>query len=179
MKMFMLVGVGVVVALVATVLAVLIVGALLPVGHVATRSARYSRSPEEIWVAITGFADASTWRSTVKSFERLEDQNGQAVWRENGSTGPLTYVVEELVPPSRLVTRIADPGLPFGGRWIYEVSPADGGASLTITEDGEIYNLIFRFMSRFVFGHTRTMDGYLRDLGRKFGEEVVPQPPDA
>ena len=31
-------------------------------------------------------------------------------------------------------------------------------------EDGEVYNVIFRFMSRFVLGHYATMDGYLRNL---------------
>ena len=41
-----------------------------------------------------------------------------------------------------------------------------------ITEDGQVYNPVFRFMSRFVFGHARTMDAYLRALGRAAGQEV-------
>ena len=53
---------------------------------------------------------------------------------------------------------------------------AGDGASLTITEDGHISNAFFRFMSRFVFGYTSTMEAYLIDLGNKFGEEVTPQP---
>jgi len=36
-------------------------------------------------------------------------------------------------------------------------------------------NVLFRFMSRFVFGHTATMDTYLQALGRKFNEEVTPR----
>ncbi len=39
--------------------------------------------------------------------------------------------------------------------------PAPQGSTLTITEDGEVYNPIFRFMSRFVFGHEATMAAYL------------------
>ena len=39
-----------------------------------------------------------------------------------------------------------------------------GGSDLTITEDGEVYNVIFRFMSRFVFGHHATMDAFLKNL---------------
>ena len=35
-----------------------------------------------------------------------------------------------------------------------------------ITENGEVYNPLFRFMSRFVFGHTATIDKYLEDLGQ-------------
>ena len=41
---------------------------------------------------------------------------------------------------------------------------AEGGSDLTITEDGEVHNVIFRFMSRFVFGHTATMDTFLNHL---------------
>ncbi len=31
------------------------------------------------------------------------------------------------------------------------------------------------FMSRFVFGYTATIETYLVDLGRKFGEETTPR----
>ncbi len=60
-----------------------------------------------------------------------------------------------------LVVRIADLDLPFGGTWTYEIAPVAGGSTLTITEDGEIYNPIFRVMSRFVFGYESTMAAYL------------------
>ena len=38
--------------------------------------------------------------------------------------------------------------------------------------DGEIYNPVFRFMSRFVLGQTRTMGAYLRALGKATGQDV-------
>jgi hypothetical protein len=59
------------------------------------------------------------------------------------------------------VSRIADPNLPFGGTWTFEITPAPGGARLRITEDGEIYNPLFRFMARFIFGYEGTINGYL------------------
>jgi hypothetical protein len=34
---------------------------------------------------------------------------------------------------------------------------------------------MFRFMSRYVFGHTATMDGVLTALAKHFGESAVPQ----
>jgi hypothetical protein len=76
-------------------------------------------------------------------------------------------VVEQSVPNQRLVTRIADKALPFGGSWTYELTPTQTGTSLRVTENGEVYNPVFRFMSRFVFGHQRTMDGYLADLEKR------------
>jgi len=77
----------------------------------------------------------------------------------------------ESIPPARLVTKIADK-LPYGGMWTYELAPDGPGTSLRITEDGEVYNPIFRFVSRFVMGHTATIDASLRDLGKKLGEDV-------
>ena len=69
--------------------------------------------------------------------------------------------------------RIADQGLPFGGTWTFDIAPAaDGGSELRVTEDGEVYNVIFRFMARFFFGYTSSIETYLRDLGAKFGQPV-------
>ncbi len=71
------------------------------------------------------------------------------------------------------MVRIADRKLPFGGTWSFDIAPAAGGESdLRVTEDGEVYNPIFRFMARFVFGYTASIEGYLRDLGTKFGQTV-------
>ena len=80
-------------------------------------------------------------------------------------------MVERTVPDRLLVGRIADANLPFGGSWTYELAPrAAGQTSLTITEDGEVYNPIFRFVSRFVMGHSATINQYLSDVGKRFPE---------
>ena len=55
-----------------------------------------------------------------------------------------------------MVTRIADPHLPFGGTWTYEIAPTETGSTLTITEKGEVYNPVFRFVSRYLQGYTAT-----------------------
>jgi hypothetical protein len=41
-----------------------------------------------------------------------------------------------------------------------------------ITEEGEVYNPVFRFISRFVIGQTRTIETYLRDLGTATGQQI-------
>lgn len=83
--------------------------------------------------------------------------------------------------PTRIAVRIAgrfpDGGLPFGGTWTFEIAPAaTGGSDLRVREDGEIYNVIFRFMARFFFGYTASIEGYLRDLGTKFHQSVAIEP---
>jgi hypothetical protein len=100
--------------------------------------------------------------------------DGRARWLEAGGDGEILFERVEAVPAERLVTRIADPGLPFGGTWTYELADAEladagQGTRLRITEDGEVYNPAFRFISRFVLGHGRTIERYLADLRRVAG----------
>ena len=82
-------------------------------------------------------------------------------------TGRITFAVDRTDAPRLLVVRIADPDLPFGGTWTYAVSASSSGSSLTITEDGAIYNPLFRVLSRFVFGYESTLATYLKDVGAK------------
>ena len=161
----------VVISLVALVLAVWVIGSLLPKGHTVARTLRLKQSPEAVWAAITDSQAMPAWRPNVVKVERLADQNGHAVWREtykDGQSLPLEMV--ELQPPKRLVARIADPTLPFGGAWTYEITPAEGGCTITITERGEVYNPVFRLVSRFM-NQAGRIETYLTDLARKFREE--------
>ena len=151
-------------------------GSLLPKGHRASRTATLRQPPGAVWEAITRFEEHPSWRTDIRRMERLPDQDGRPLWREVRRSGPLTYVVAESTPPSRLVTRIADPKLPFGGTWTYEITAAEAGCTITLTEDGEIHNPIFRLLARFVFGYHGTMETYLKALGKKFGEDVTPAP---
>ena len=163
--------IGAVSIVVALIAAVFLVGALLPEAHVASRSARLPAAPDRVWAAITAVDDFPRWRADVRAVEVLDAPAGARRWREHESADRrdrgITYDVVEAAAPRRLVTRIADPDLPFGGRWEYDLTPDDGGTRLTITERGEVYNPLFRFMSRFVFGHTATIDRYLAALERR------------
>ena len=47
---------------------------------------------------------------------------------------------------------------------VAELAADGGGTRLTITEDGEVYNPLFRFVSRFIMGHTSSIDRYLADV---------------
>ena len=164
-------AVGILVVLVVIVVGI---GYTLPVAHTARRSVTLRAAPPDVWAAITDVSAYPTWRGDVESVEVLAPVNGRRSWREKGTNGAITYAIESADPPTRLVTRIADTDLAFGGEWEYELTPDGAGTRLVITERGEVYNPIFRFVSRFVMGHTSTVDGYLRALGRKFGETITP-----
>src|SRR4051812_37752358 len=95
--LFALLAIVVAVAVVATL------GLLLPRDHVASRSLTLHRSPDEVWAVIS---DTALNRQLSESDVPVE--------------------IVESQPPARLVSRIADPALPFGGTWTYLVTGAPG-----------------------------------------------------
>jgi uncharacterized protein YndB with AHSA1/START domain len=155
---------GAAVALLIAALAV--VGFLLPVAHVASAEARFARSPGEVFATIADVKRYPEWRPDVSRVEMLSEAP-HTRWKESGGNGEITFEVEDATPPGRWQARIADRTLPFGGTWTYEMTPSGSGTLLRITERGEVYNPLFRVLSRFVFGHTATMEQFLRNLERK------------
>jgi uncharacterized protein YndB with AHSA1/START domain len=152
----------------AVVSVAVLIGSRLPRAHRASREQDLPAPPEVVWAALTEVEAFPTWRSDVKKVQMLPDRDGQRVWIEEGKQGKMTFRVERSEPPRLLVTRIADPDLPFGGTWTYVIAPVPGGSRLTITEDGEIYNPLFRLVARFVLGYEGTIASYLGALQKRF-----------
>lgn len=171
MKWMLIIG-GIVVVL---VLVVVLIGALLPRDHVASVSARINAPPTAVWSAIVQPEAFPTWRGDVRRVEMLTSTANGPSWREYTRNGALTMGIEQSEPPRRVVTRILDQNLPYGGVWEYDIA-SDGGndCRVTITERGWVSNPLFRFVSRFVLGQTSSMDAYLRSLGKHFGTEPTP-----
>jgi hypothetical protein len=170
---FIVVAIIVGIALLAGIIALL--GSRLPKTHVASRSILLHRSPHDVYAVARDFASAPTWRSDVKRIDVEQNSGGPLHFREEGKNGTINYELAEDVPAQRMVTRILDQDLGFSGKWTYMFAAENGGTRVTIREDGEVSNVLFRFMSRYVFGHTATIDSYLTSLGKRFGETVTPQ----
>jgi uncharacterized protein YndB with AHSA1/START domain len=146
---------------------VVVTGAMLPKNHTVSRTTTLRQPPEAVWSLISG---PPTWRPDVRSYEVLAPREGHRMWRETDKRGQsITYEAIESAPPRRLVTRIADAKLPFGGTWTYEIAPTTEGCSLTITENGEVYNPVFRFVSRFIVGHAAAINAYLKTVQSQAG----------
>jgi uncharacterized protein YndB with AHSA1/START domain len=155
-------GLGGVVGLVA------LVGLALPKGHRAAKTTVYAASPEVVFAAIADVRQYAEWRSDVKRIEMLPDDEERTMFREFGRQGAMTYRIDVAVSPSRLVFRIVDPSLPFSGTWTHELRPAaSGGTELTTTEEGDVYNPIFRVMSTFFFSPTATLEKYHAALAQR------------
>ena len=172
---WLLLGIGLVTT---AVVVILVVGWSLPVEHVASRSEMTRASPAEVFALVSQVEEYPRWRNGVSRVEVLaSDDAGRPLrFREHGVDGAILYEVMEREPDRRMVVRIADTTLPFGGRWAHEITPNADGATLSITEEGAVYNPAFRFMSRFVFGHASTIDRYLRDVSARLNASRVPEP---
>ncbi|PYR76994.1 MAG: hypothetical protein DMF86_10835 [Acidobacteria bacterium] len=153
----------IVIALVALVVVIAAIGSRLPKAHHASKTARFPVPPETLYAVISDVERYPEWRQDVKRVERLPDRDGRPAWNEHGSHGPIPMRAERMEPPSLMVGRIGE-GLAFGGTWTFRIAPVSGGSELTVAEDGEIYNPIFRFLARFVFGYEATMTRYLAAL---------------
>lgn len=159
------------IALAGVLMLITLIGWLLPKAHSVSREAQFPEPPEAIWKAITDIEAMPAWRQGLKRVKHLPDKNGLPSWVETSASGTIAFETVVSQPPSKLIVRIADPRLPFGGTWTYEITPAAAGSSLRIREDGEVYNPVFRFLSRFVFGYSGTIDAYLKSLERKLAEQ--------
>ena len=138
--------VGIIAALIVVVVAIILVGRSLPVAHVASRTVTFHRPPDEVWSAI----------------------NDPALLSSRG-VGDVKFETIESLPPKLLVRHVVGEK-DFGGTWTCDIASAPAGSTLTITENGEIYNVFFRFASRFIIGHHRTIDGTMGALRKRFGE---------
>jgi uncharacterized protein YndB with AHSA1/START domain len=134
----MRIAIWIVASLFAVVGVVALIGYFLPISHEASRSADFSKPPEAVWALIA-------------------DPNNYGEWWQ-GSDVKTTVV--ESVPPSRLVTRIIGE-TEFGGTWTLEIAPTTSGSRMTVTERGEIYNVVFRALAKYAFGYTGTMESFL------------------
>ena len=174
MKTAIIIVLGIIGVVVLLVAVIALIGSQLPKAHTASRSIVLRQSRPQVYAVIRDFKSAPAWRSDLKSVEVLETPGQKPRFVEHGSDD-VTYEVAEDVANQKLVTRVMNTDLPYSGQWTYELTDENGGTRVKITEDGEVSNVIFRFMSRYVFGHTSTMDSYLTALANKFGESATPQ----
>ena len=114
-------------ALVALV--VVAIGYMLPQNHRVSRERTFPANAETLFAQITDVAAYPEWRTGVTRVEILAPVNGLVSFRESGSDDDIAFVMETVEPGRRVVSRITDKSLPFGGSWTYELTPAGGGTA--------------------------------------------------
>jgi uncharacterized protein YndB with AHSA1/START domain len=159
-------------ALAALVAAALVVGMTRPAGHTASTRATYAQPPDVVWATLTDFERWAEWNPEVRTVEPLPDRNGHRALNVIGSWGEAPTELTVIEPPARLETSM-DAG-DFRGRWRYELEPAaEGGTVLTVTEEGEVLNPLFRALMIFHDNYA-TMTAFHHALARRLGGTVEP-----
>lgn len=175
MKVLIIMSVSLVALLFTFVALVALIGSRLPREHVASRSILLHKSPADVYGVIRDFSSAPLWRPDLKKVEVMTQTDGRVHFREEGKNDTVNYELVEDVPAQRMVTRILDTNLGYAGSWTYVFAPDAAGTRLTITENGVVSNVIFRFLSKYAFGHTATIDTYLTSLAKHLGEAAQPE----
>ena len=150
------------------------VGLMLPRDHLARMAIDLRADTARVWALVSDVAGTARWRTDVKSVEVQPPVQGRARFIEVGRQGRTPFEVVSMQPPTQLVVRVVDDGLPYGGTWTYELASSGDGTRLTIAEAGFIRNPVFRVMSRIAFPPTATMEAYLRALAKELGEDASP-----
>jgi hypothetical protein len=141
------------------------IGLALPKDHVARADILVPARPAEVAALVRDVEAQPRWRSGVARIEVVERRAGGLRYVEHGDDA-IAFDFSEDAPGTRFRSVIADPSLPFGGAWTIALAAEGGGTRVRIEERGEVRDPLYRFFSRFVFGHEGTMRTYLADLDR-------------
>ncbi|MBM3908049.1 MAG: SRPBCC family protein [Gemmatimonadetes bacterium] len=163
------------IVLVLIVAAVFVAGLSMPKTHKASSRVQLTASRDSVWAVLRNFGEYPKWHPDFKSSVRGERREGREVWVQDVNGMTMSIMVLEIQPPSFLVTEVVtDEKSQWGGIWTHELVANGTGTEVTITEEGWVKSPFFRVMMKLMGTHS-TMDGVLRNLGAKFGEQVTPE----
>jgi hypothetical protein len=157
--------------LLALVVVVVGFGMTQPRHHVATTRAKYDKPPEEVWRVVSDYERWHEWNREITSVTPLPDQNGRRMIKVVGSWGTAPTALAVWNPPTQLRTEMNAGS--FSGSWTYDLRPTeDGGTLLTITEEGNVANPIWRAMMIF-HDNEASMREYHASLAKRLRASVA------
>ena len=143
---------GLLMIMATTVMSPVCIGVLLPMDHTVARTAVINKHPRDVWEALVIVQD---------DFEGV----------------PITVLSED--PPKRRVTHLEGENRGFGVTWETTLEREGLQTRVTIVEQGQTYNPVFRFLGRYVYGRGGRIEGVLDRLGNQFYQDVeISEPGD-
>jgi hypothetical protein len=163
---------GVILLVIAVALiAMLILGGLQPRAHTASVASVVSAPQAVVWQRIEDVAQQPTWRTGLNAVQTLPAQNGHNCWMEIQKYGKMPLCEVLTAAPTTRIVAIADPKLPFGGTWTYELTPVDAMSTrVSITENGTTGPLLWRFAGHYIFHEDTMIKQYMADLQKSVGK---------
>jgi len=156
--------------LVVSVAVVYMIGLLMPVKHHASVSRQFPVEKNILWQILTDYRRHANWRRDIVACDKVSEADTiNEVWQESDSHGNvIRYESRDVVKEQTLKRVIISKHLAFGGSWTFDLAQhqtyPQALSTLTITENGEVYNPMFRFIGKYVFGFDTSMRRFLEDL---------------
>lgn len=120
------------------VVAVVVIGLLMPERYEGRSQVVYAKTAEAVWDALLDYDGHPMTGKMKKSVQAQPAENGLPVWIEDMGRGELVTVKTlEALRPSHMVREMTSKTVPMTSRWEYTLEPAGEGCKLTI--DGETY----------------------------------------
>ena len=142
-----------------------VMGSRLPLAHTASASIDIAAPQARVWQLMEDLNAQPSWRTGLISVEPLAPENGHTCWTEVQKHMRMPLCEDLTAPQSTRIVRIADPTLPFGGGWTYQLQPAGANAThLLITENGTTGPALFRFIGHYIYGEDTSVRQYEADL---------------
>jgi hypothetical protein len=142
-------------------------GARMPVDHSVSVTGIVPAPQDKVFALIANVAHGADWRPAIKSVSTLAPDHGRDHWVEHLAHGQyMTFLATATDPPNRREVKLDDPKASYGGTWVYVLSPGPTPSTTTlhITETGFINPPLYRFMMTRIFGPTRNLDEYMKDI---------------
>jgi hypothetical protein len=155
-----------------------VVGSLLPASYQAKGRLDVELPPEAVWRLVSDFEKHPMAAKMARRVERLPDEAGLAVWKEDLGSSTVTVRTVESRPPARLVRRMEDSVVPMTADWTIAIEPRGEGSRLWIENRTEIrrgtwHVPIFRLIMTVSRGAERGVEAYLQQLGGELGRAAV------
>src|SRR5215510_8637138 len=80
------------------------VGWLIPVNHVASQTAEFTKPADTVYALVADVQNYPQWWKDTTAVDILVDDPTRTTFRQHISTGPIVMTVTERTPPRRFVT---------------------------------------------------------------------------
>ena len=149
------------------------IGYVLPAHTTHTRTITIRQAPAVVFALLADVQGMPKWNRNMEKVEMLPPANGKEATKQTFKGNMvMTIITTESAPPTHLVRTMGDAAAPFSGSWTYEIAPLPEGSQISLTEQSEVKNPIFRLMVK-VFGPTKYIDNHLAELAQHFGETAT------
>ena len=154
--------------IVGIIILMVLIGYVTPVKHTASVTEELKLPDHKLYKLLINFKNYPKWRTELKGVKVISESE----WVEVSKFGEMALSFTELVENKKIVGSIVpDKSLQFGGSWTYDLQATGSKTTkLTVTENGEVYSPLFRFVSKYIMGHKGTLKRFMKNLQDEIGD---------